>query len=195
VNITDFSLLATSFLQCGDIAVSAPPQSSLHAAAEETVRLSLEPAQVQASQGEVVQLEIQVESGSQEVDGVEVHLDFDPLYLHVVDSEGEAATEIEDAGALDWELVNTADNVAGEIDFAAGSVPPDLPSGTLTIGTIRFKALQDTGSAGTQVSFVTRDGNPTNITHQGLSVLDEAVPGVVTVGTHSYTAYLPCVSK
>jgi hypothetical protein len=194
VNITDFSLLATNFLQCGDIAVSAPTQSALQVAADGTVLLGIEPEQTQVSEGELFDLDIAVDAASQSVDGVEVHLDFDPLYLQVVDSEGNPAAEIEQGSILERLLVNTADNAAGEIDFAVGTLPPGLPSGTFVAGTIHLKALQGTETSGTQVDFVTRDGNPTNVTHQGLSVLDEASSGVVTV-VRSYIVYLPTVSK
>jgi len=204
VNITDFSLLATNFGECGDVPVTAPSKygegahSGALTAAEGTVQVSIEPQSSEAEEDEVFSVAIQVAAGSQPVDGVEVHVDFDPQYLQVVDDEGNPSAAIEDNQVLDWVLLNHADNVGGEIDFAAGTLPPELPDGTFSVATVRFKALQATDESGTAVAYVTRNGNPTNVTYQGSSVLAGTSDGLVTVAassTPAYDIYLPVISR
>jgi len=148
---------------------------------EQTVYVDLNPSSASVSRNEVFAIEIRIIAGSQPVDGAEVHIDFDSTYLQVVDGSGNPVTQIENSGILNLVIQNNVDNPAGHIDFAAGKLFGDLPSGTFVLATIRFKALASTGGGSTPLAFVTRGGSPTNVTYQGSSVLGGTTDGSVTI--------------
>jgi len=77
-------------------------------------------------------------------------------------------------------IVNTVNNAEGKIDFAAGTFG-DAPSGTFVLATVRFKALWGTGGGSTPLSFVSRQGNPTDVTYGGGSVLSGVSDGSLTI--------------
>jgi hypothetical protein len=156
-----------------------PPQGPQGAAA--TVVIQLDPANATVTKDQVFAVDIQIVAGSQPVDGAEVHLDFDPLYLRVVDGAGNPASEIEGGTTLDVIIANGVDNGSGQIDFAAGTFGTP-PSGTFVLATLRFKALWGTGGVSTPLAFVARGGSPTSVTYAGASVLAGATDGTVTIG-------------
>jgi hypothetical protein len=197
VNITDFSLLKSNFATCGDIPVAGPPESAgaqeagTAESADGTVQVSIEPASSSVSTDEVFAVNIQLAAGAQLVDGAEVHLDFDPTYLQVVDGSGNPTAEIEPGTALDVALLNGVDNAQGQIDYAAGTFG-GAPSGTFVLATVRFKALRGTG--GTSVTFVDRGGSPTNVTYAGESVLGGTNDGLVRIGGQ-FQLFLPVITS
>jgi hypothetical protein len=144
------------------------------------VFVDLDPLSRSVSMGAIFTMDIRVLAGSQPVDGVEVHLNFDPLYLQVVDGAGNPASEIEAGVGLDLSILNRVNNARGEIDFAAGTLGTP-PSGRFVVATVRFQALWGTGGASIPVTFVTRGGSPTDVTHGGESVLAAAIDGSVTI--------------
>lgn len=123
---------------------------------------------------------IQAQSGSQEVVGVDVYLNFDPAKLAVVDMNSEAAgIQITEGTNLTQLIINSADNTAGHIDYCAGILESEgepYPSGTFTIAIIRFQALAET-SPTTSVSFSTSDDRPTYISGD---ILGTEVTGTLT---------------
>jgi len=201
VNISDFSLLAGNFGECGDIPVSGPPPGGMAQGAAEvttatgTVQISIEPLSSSVVKDQVFAVDIRVAADGQFVDGAEVHLDFDPLYLEVVNGDGQPASEIESGEIFDVLLRNHVNNAAGEIDFAAGKLFGELPSGTFVLATIRFKALQGTGGSNTQLAFSTELPRKTDVTYGGSSVLASTTSGSMIISTmgHSYNLYLPFV--
>jgi hypothetical protein len=70
---------------------------------------------------------------SQPIDAVAVHLNFDPNWLQV--------NAINAGTHFDTLLQNDFDNNTGQIDFAAGQLAPEKPSGTLVLMTINFTWL------------------------------------------------------
>jgi hypothetical protein len=203
VNISDFSLLKLNFGLCGDVPVGgsgggAPAQQAARAAtAAGTVQVSIKPVSSLVIEDQLFAVDIQVAADQQPVDGAEVHLDFDPLYLEVVNVDGDPTNAIESGGALDVLLRNYVNNVDGEIDFAAGTFSSTLPSGTFTLATIRFKALQPTGEDSTQVGFITQLPRKTDVTHAGGSVLAGTISGSTTISAagRKYSIYLPFVPE
>jgi len=68
------------------------------AAADVFVRFN--PAHPSVMQDDIFFIEIQIAAGSQPVDGAEVHVDFNPMHLQVVDAAGNPASSIENGAAL-----------------------------------------------------------------------------------------------
>jgi len=157
VNIGDVSILNVNFGRMGDVVVGGGSQaatdspSTLSAVARrevnsaaDTVTVSLDPMLVDAGPGDVFELTLGVDAGTQAVDGVQIYLDFDPEILQVVDAQGNPVTSINDAGVFDNVIENSVDNSAGEVDYAATVLEGSKPSGAFVVGTLRFQVLQST---------------------------------------------------
>jgi hypothetical protein len=157
----------------------------------QTVLLDLNPPSSAVSTDQVFAVDVRIIAGMQPVDGAEIHLDFDPTYLQVVDGVGDPASVVDGGSALEVQILNSVDNVAGEIDYAAGSFSPSPPSDTFVLATIRFKALASTGGVATPVPFVSRGGSPTDVVYQTESVLGGTSDGSVTISGASGTLENP----
>jgi hypothetical protein len=153
------------------------------------VTLRFNPSSPSVATNDVFAVNVEVVAGSQPVDGAEIHVDFNPVYLQVVDAGGNPVTEIEPGTALDVALLNNVNNAQGQIDYAAGKLTGTPPSGTFVLATIRFKALAGTGGGSTPLTFVSRGGSPTNVTYAGDSVLTGVENGgvVISGGTPAIT--------
>ena len=135
-------------------------------AAAGDVYIQFDPSAPTVAKDSVITISIQIAAGAQEVDTAEVHIDFDPLYLQVVDAGGSPASTIEGSGVFPVELRNSADNASGEIDYAAGTFGA-LPSGTFDLATIRFKALWGTGGGSTPLMYVHQLPRKTDVNYGG----------------------------
>jgi hypothetical protein len=156
-------------------------QSSVEAATQ--VNLALTPASQTVNTGETFEVAIQALSGTQELVGVDVYLDFDPAKLAVVDMDpGTTGIQISGGVVLSMPLRNMVDNSTGHIDYSAGSLNP-YPNGSLTIATIRFRVLAAT-SAATAITFSTSLDRPTLVVGdtQGTNVT-----GSLTGGMYSFS--------
>jgi hypothetical protein len=125
---------------------------------------------------DIFTMDIQIDAGDQSVDGVEVHLDFDPLYLRVVDASGNPANVIMFGSVLDVPIQNSVSNDRGEIDYAAGTFSSRPPTGTFVLATIRFKALWGTGVISSPLTFV-----DTGVAYEGALVPHSVENGSVTI--------------
>jgi hypothetical protein len=199
VNITDFSMLVGNFMTCGDIPVSSSASAlgggSAKAAAAQgsPVQISIQPERASVLQDQVFAINLVIAAGEQLIDGAEVHLDFDPSVLQVVDTDGNPVASIEAGSMLDVPIQNLVDNQGGRIDFAAGTFDSQ-PSGTFVLGTARLKALHTTDSQGTAVAFVSRAGSPTDVAYNGYSVLGSTSDALVTV-RNSFRIFLPRIGR
>ncbi len=201
VNYLDFSLLSRSYNQDGDIPAWAPllvlentqPATGADAGllAVANVSISIDPPSKVAAVGDILALDICVDAGTQQVDTVVVAVDFDPVYLQVVDASGNPVTMIEDAGAFDMVLLNNADNAGGQIDFQAGALTGPPQSGTFVLARIRFKALNGTGAGSTALTFVNTTQRPTDATFGGVPCLGGTSRSMVGINAHSI--YLPLI--
>ena len=70
-------------------------------AANGTVVVNFNPQNTAAAKDQIFTVDIQIVAGPQQVDGAEVHVDFDPLYLQVVDVAGNPVSEIQAGTALE----------------------------------------------------------------------------------------------
>ena len=183
VVLVDFSLLATNFGQCGDTAplsfaaaatpTSVAPAPPARARAADGARgggvvvAVLAPATVRMERSFTVAL--QVEAGPQAVDAAAAYLNFDPTVLQV--------EEVTAGNRLGVELRRQVDGAAGTVDYAAATLE-DFPSGSFTLATVRFRALQPT--VATPLTLHRLTPRQSDATFGGRSVLG-ASPGVTLV--------------
>lgn len=140
-----------------------------------TVILAVSPSSKTVSVGQDFDLVMQVQAGTQQVDGAAAYLNFDPGKLQVV--------SLTAGSSLPTVLTNTYDNTTGKVDFAAGNLNPPHPSGTFTLVTVKFNALAMTTGAGTSISFNSTPPRQSDATFNGASVLASTTPGTVIVQT------------
>jgi len=134
------------------------------------VVLSFSPLNSQHVVGDVFQLTITLSTGSQQVDGAETHITFDPTKLQVTDSSGAPATSITPGPTFEAVLQNIANNTTGRIDYSAGTFKNPLPSGNIVVATITFKALAATPAGPTSVSYSTSGrGTTSKVTLNGMA--------------------------
>jgi len=115
------------------------PQPSL--AAEDVgavVDLVLLPSSQTVGIGDIFDVAIQAQCNGQDVTGIAAFIDFDPHYLEV--------QSIMDGDTLTDFVVSDYDNVAGTIDYNAGTFTQPWPRGTFTVATIKFKAMNPDGN-------------------------------------------------
>lgn len=170
VTILDFSLFANNFGQGGTSQAATPSrEANLNTNA---VDLLISPSQTNVKPESDFSVSVQVEAGSQQVDGAQATLNFDPTLLQV--------QEIRAGDQLSLELLNQFDNEAGTIDFAAGSLDA-FPSQTFELMQIEFRALEESPSEGTSLAFDLDGSLATNITFGGTSVLGEHSDGTILI--------------
>ncbi|MFC2060763.1 C1 family peptidase, partial [Chloroflexota bacterium] len=113
------------------------------------VNLYIQPSKKTLSANETFTLTIKVEAGSQPVAGIQAFINFDPYFLAVQDSDNVTpGIQITPGTSLPNQLLNSANNTTGIIDYVAGIALTDpsgpCPSGSFTLATITLKALAET---------------------------------------------------
>ena len=197
VDVGDFSLLNSNFFEEGPIIVtcngggSAPSEARgiLQVAEQEDIVIAISPSVTRVLANTIFTLDIVVHSGTQQVDGVQAFVNFDPDSLQVVDEDGNPGSAIIGGTAFQYEFLNEVDNTAGTINYAAGSMS-SFPSGTFILATTRFKATKGTGN--TAVTFNLASSRETKITFGGNNLSFDVLGGSVITG---YENYLPLVIK
>ena len=156
--------------------------------------ISIKPVSKTVSVGEIFTLDIEIQAGEQPFDGAEAHLDFDPTYLRVVNTDGVEVDKITPVTTwLDTVLQNSADNSQGTIDYAAGVLTSEPPTGTITLASTHLKAITET--VGTELSFAFTTPRKTDVVFKGGSVLSDHIDGNVTAVNYRNNVYLPLVLK
>jgi murein DD-endopeptidase MepM/ murein hydrolase activator NlpD len=155
VDIVDFSLLEDNFFKRGPIIVTCTGEGSalseargiLQATeqADIVIVIAISPSVTRVLANTIFALDIVVDSGSQQVDGVQAFVNFDPDFLQVVDEGGNPSSTIVGGTAFQYEFLNEVDNAVGTTNYAAGSMS-SFPSGAFILVTIRFKATAGTGN-------------------------------------------------
>ncbi len=144
----------------------------VQAAPSTDVFLIVTPANQTVNEGDPVSVMVQVEANQQPVDGVEIHLTFDPAVLQVQSLSAVGSAQ------LPITLVTAVfDNVAGTIDFAAGNFGPGFPSGTFDLLQINMTAV---GGPASDLDFLFTVP-ATAVTFGGASVLTGTTKGIITV--------------
>ncbi len=112
------------------------------------VNLAVSPATLTLGQGTNFTATIEAQCGSQVASGIDLYLDFDPLYLEVLSAQPGSSLSVPLKPV-------TYDNVAGTLEYSAGQQMDSSPvSGTFTLLSISFKAKSITASS-TPLSFST----------------------------------------
>jgi hypothetical protein len=167
VNAADFSLLSSNYNRNGPLACPVPAAAGAEAITAPLgtprvtqttggipVMLSLVPNAQRGAEGDIVTLDLLLETGDQPVSNVELYATFDTAALQVVDANGNPASAIvPDTGVLDGVLLNVASNDTGTIRYdAMQPLGGQSPSGTFRVATTRFKVLSEANQA--QVRYV-----------------------------------------
>jgi pimeloyl-ACP methyl ester carboxylesterase len=159
-----------------------------------TVHVAFDPSSSVVATGDLFAVDIQIQAGSQPVDGAEIHVYYDRTYLQVVNAAGNPVYEIQSNGYLGVVLANTVytNTPQGQIIFAAGVYEPAAtrPSGTFSLATIRFKALAGSGASSTPLTFGLQMPYLTQVTFEGNDLLAGVLDGVVTISGQSPTGTL-----
>lgn len=149
------------------------------------VLMSISPATSNVQVGDTFVVTIQVEAGSQDVEGVTAYLDFDPTVLQV-----QSMTPIT---TLSLTLQNTFDNTSGQIDYGIATFSAPYLTGTFDLLEIEFQAIADNSSSTLAFQFV----NPRNTDVRAPGIADTILTGstdgnVVVGATASLDAEFNC---
>ena len=128
---------------------------------DQTAKFILELQDETARVGEEFVVDVLVDTGGQEVDMVQVNLNFSPGILEVI--------EIQPGDVLTVMLQSEFDNGKGTIDYAAGLLGETV-GGKIEVMQIKLKALQEM-SVGIPLAFNFGLPRETSIYSQGQSVL------------------------
>jgi uncharacterized repeat protein (TIGR02543 family) len=139
------------------------------------VNLLLDPAAPTVAPGQIFELTIRAQAGSQNVTSVGIEIDFDRERLRVVDSNGAVANTI--TAGPNLVVRNIANNSTGHISYDAATISGDgLPAtGDFVIASIRLKAVGASGA--TQVRFAAG----TDVLWGEASVLGNMINSTVTI--------------
>ncbi len=163
-------VLAAAFLQPS---FTAQASSLL---VQNRVEIAIEPTSTTVTEGNTFDVIVQVRTGSQPVDAVEVHLDFDNTLLQVTNISYEAGNVLP-IPLIPLQPRETI-NAQGQIDAVYGTFGQN-PSGTFTFLAITFEAVAPV--AQTNLTFTSEFPRQTQATAGGADVLDEAIDGTVVI--------------
>ncbi len=148
----DYSILVTNFGQNGPAVVASANARLLSEAASVTMNLAADFER--AEQDQIFTVEVRAQAGNQQVDAVDVFLDFNASILQLVDEEGNPTGRVAPGPGLSVVLQNQVDNEAGRIAFSAGRDPQaEGPEGDLLIAILRFKAVVPISGAALPMAF------------------------------------------
>lgn len=157
----------------------------LRTSAQPGVYILVDPPSSYVAKDQIFTVDIKVDAGNEQIIAVMAYLDFNPLYLQVVDDSGNPTTTLTTHPDLPNNvfIVSRVDNTLGQIDIELG-VPYELPplGGTFGVARIRFKALWGTEGGSTPLNFVAR-GDKTLAVYNvvGNNVLTDIENGTVTI--------------
>ena len=138
--------------------------------------LVIQPFSTTVSLGQNFDVVIEVQAGTQLLDGAAAYLNFDPTYLQVI--------SITPGSSLPALLENSHDNTTGQVNYAAGTLSGPI-SGTFTLATITFNAFAQT--PGTSILFNEVDPRKSDITYAGISILSGIEESTVTITNSAST--------
>ena len=142
ISLVLISILVTSALALIAILVPQPLLAAEDVGA--VVDLILLPSSQTVERGDIFEVAIEAQCNGQDVTGIAAFIDFDPDYLEVQSvTDGDTLTDF---------VVSDYDNVAGTIDYNAGTFTQPLPSDTFTVAIIRLRATNSNGSISLDLS-------------------------------------------
>jgi hypothetical protein len=140
-----------------------------------------------AQVGDIVVLQIPLDADGVIFDVVGFEISFDPTFLQVVDAAGDPATQVEPGDLPGINVVNTASNTQGTIEFAQ-AIFGGHTGGTFTVATIRLGVMAALPAGGTQVTFVGVESGDTGVFSAGSNLLCED-PGPATITSTTTICY------
>ena len=144
------------------------------------VSLSIVPADQAVGVSDIFTVDIVVDAGQQTPTGIQAFVDFDPAKLEVQDADpSKPGIQVQGGIILSTELLNSADNQSGQIDYSAGYLSQLAPGGTFVLATVTFKALEETTS--TPLSFSTTFPRPTIVDSAGTPVTGTLNNGTIRI--------------
>ncbi len=157
----------------GELAIDQDLRTQASSVALPSLALSPEREDYVFSAGQTYPVGILLDSGSDEIDGVDVVILFDPTKVKV------ASSEITNAGLLEQVSLNKIDNVNGKIRFSALTFTPKKVNGIL--GSFRFQPLT-TGEVSFAFDFKPGATVDSNVARHGSAsdALDRVVDALYT---------------
>jgi hypothetical protein len=151
ITALDFSLLASNYAQEGPIVVAGTTQTASALPPQRKMRLWLAPEQQLVHAGDIVELNVLLDTAGGAVDAAEFAISYDPDIL-------QPAAGAETGADLPVVLQNQVDSQRGVISVALGKELRGRPAqgAAVRLATLRFKALRPTrnGLRGTDVRFL-----------------------------------------
>ena len=185
VDLLDFSLLAMNFGQSGDIPAD---QGVDQYAVTRSVVLETVPTTPVVRVGQQFSVDLVVRAAEQAVDGVAMHLAFDPSVLQVI--------AVTPGDVLDTVIENRSDNALGRLSFAAGRLG-DAVAGDFVLARVEFVAMAE--RAATVLRLTSEAPHLTEATFRGVSVLDrfveETTIAVLGPFVPDHGVYLPLIAR
>jgi hypothetical protein len=189
VTMSDVSLLRSGFDRCGDISADeefrimseeqSPKLSDMLLPWTQPERLNhnlsleLVTSQPKVARGQVIEVQVVVNTGTQQVDGASYVISYDPKRLRPVDATGNDATGSEPGVALPAVMGNWIDTKGGLVGYSAGVLQGDTPQGRFVVATLRFRVLPGT-NGNTRVSFAALPSPNMQVTNGGTNLLARA---------------------
>ncbi len=124
-----------------------------------------------AQVGDIVMLQVPLDADGVTFDAVGFLINFDQTLLQVVDAAGDPASQVEPGDLPGFNVVNTASNTQGAIEFSQAIIGGQA-GGAFIVATIRFKVMAALPAGGTQVTFINGQGN-TGVFQAGQQLLCE----------------------
>ncbi len=161
---------------------------------------SIAPSTQTVRAGQTFTVDIRVDASTQEVDVVEVYVDFNATYLKVVDEGGNIVAGTAEDIIIPGEITTTHlidkvrnrvdnDNGYAEVVYGIGLEGGTPASGVFVLGTIRFKAI--TGTPSTALTFHTTLPRATTAILEAEDVTGTRVDANVTVSPIDTTGTTP----
>ena len=149
--------------------------------------MAFSPTTVSVAQvGDIVTLQVPLDADGVTFDVVGFRINFDQTLLQVVNAAGDPASQVEPGNLPGFNVVNTASNTAGTIEFAQAIIGGQT-GGTFTVATIRFKVIAALPAGGTQVVFVGVESGATGVFSAGANLLcEDPWPATITTTTICY---------
>jgi hypothetical protein len=120
--------------------------------------------------GEVVEVRVVAQVGSQPVDGASFVLRYDSKQFALVDAAGSEAEGAEPGLALPAVMGNWTDRNGGAIGYSAGTLQGTTPQGEFTVATLRFRALPG-GTGPVQLTLEPAQSGLAQLTYGGRNLL------------------------
>ncbi|MGB0387819.1 MAG: hypothetical protein ACPGWR_23620 [Ardenticatenaceae bacterium] len=145
ITFTDLSLLSTNFgRDDANPTQPVPSSTSGHDTAQDGLSVLIAPLTTTISVEQPFTVTVQVQAGSQLVDGSAAYLHFDPTILQV--------QQITNSNSLPLQLQNSFDNQSGTIRFMAGATSEPYPTNTFDLMQIEFMPIAPTTTTTLQLN-------------------------------------------